>query len=76
MALLGFVFWDGFDPYVRSLLLDEEQKQLVASEEQPDRTVETFGLAGLVAVAAFVVGAVFALNGLLFLSGFRCCCWR
>jgi len=31
--------------------------------------VETFGLAGLVAVAAFVLGAVFALNGLLFLSG-------
>jgi SSS family solute:Na+ symporter len=69
MALLGFAFWHAFGPYVRSLLLDEEQKQLVASEEQPGRTVETFGLAGLVAVAAFVVGAVFALNGLLFLSG-------
>ena len=38
-------------------------------KEHPSRTVETFGLAGLVAVAAFVLGAVFALNGLLFLSG-------
>jgi len=69
MALLGFVFWHGFGPYVRSLLLDEEQAQLVASEEHPSRTVETFGLAGILAVVAFAVGAIFALNGLLFLSG-------
>ena len=69
MVPLGFVFWRKFDPYVRSLLLDDERKQLVDSDERPVHAVATFGLAGLVAAVAFAVGAVFGLNGLLFVSG-------
>ena len=67
--VFGFLFWRGFDPYIRLLLSDEERSRLDASKSQPTRTVQTFGLVGLLAVVAFAIAGVFGLNALFFLKG-------
>ena len=67
--LLGWLFWRGFMPYIRELLSEEERADLDAVEAEPSRTVQIFGLAGLLAVLAFATAAVFGLNALLFLKG-------
>ena len=60
-VFLGLAFRHSFDPFIRKLVL--------AGEEQPAQAAATFGLSGLIAVAAFAAAAVFGLNALLFLRG-------
>ena len=67
-TVAGLLFWRAFDPYVRSLLSPEEISMLNASEKEPTGAVETFGLAGIMAVIAFAITAVFGLNALLFVK--------
>lgn len=69
MAVLGLLFWRGFDPYVRAQLSKDEAAQLVAAEAASASAVKLFGLAGLAAVVLFAAAAVLALNAVLFAAG-------
>jgi solute:Na+ symporter, SSS family len=68
MTVLALIFWRAFNPYVRSLLSKDEISLLNASEDEPSRTVQTFGLSGIAAVIAFAIAAVFGLNAVLFVK--------
>jgi len=60
-AILGLLFWQRFDPFVRSLLSAEEAAQLATEASAP----ASFGLAGLGAAVCGVIAVVLALQAVL-----------
>jgi SSS family solute:Na+ symporter len=68
--VLGFLFWIRLQPYMRGLLSAEEKAELKASELEGASDIQSFGLAGVGAVACFSLAGIFGFN-FLFVAGGR-----